>query len=101
MQFLLISIHSVGKASKFNILPNGAIFSVLVYKGSIKPILALFPFSSSAYYRANWINNAAIIVWVYYIYINAFSSCFYPKRLTVHLVFTFFVSVFVPWELNP
>ncbi len=39
-------------------------FSGLVYKGSIKQILALFLFSASAYYRANWINNAAIIVWV-------------------------------------
>ncbi len=45
-------------------LPDGAIFSGLVYKGSIKQILALFLFSASAYYRANWINNAAIIVWV-------------------------------------
>ncbi len=27
---------------------------------SIKQILALFLFSASAYYRANWINNAAI-----------------------------------------
>ncbi len=31
---------------------------------SIKQILALFLFSVSAYYRANLINNAAIIVWV-------------------------------------
>ncbi len=30
----------------------------------IKQILALFLFSASASYRANWINNAAIIVWV-------------------------------------
>ncbi len=30
----------------------------------IKQILALFPFSASAFYRANWINNAAIIVCV-------------------------------------
>ncbi len=32
----------------------------------IKQIFALFPFSASAYYRANWINNAAIIVCVLY-----------------------------------
>ncbi len=65
MQFLLIGFHSVGKASKFNFyyfLPDGAIFSGLVYKGSIKQILVLFMFS--AYFRANWINNAAIIVCV-------------------------------------
>ncbi len=31
----------------------------------MKQILALFLFSASAYYRANWINNAAIIVWVW------------------------------------
>ncbi len=31
---------------------------------SIKQILTLFLFSASAYYRDNWINNAAIIVWV-------------------------------------
>ncbi len=62
MQFLLIGFHSVGKASIFFFtffLPDGAIFS-----GSIKKILVLFLFSASAYYRANWINNAAIIVWV-------------------------------------
>ncbi len=64
MQFLLIGFHSVGKASKLFFLPDGAIFSGLVYKVSIKQILALFLFSASAYYRANWINNAAIIVWV-------------------------------------
>ncbi len=37
----------------------------------------------------------------YYICIYAFSRCFYPKRLTVHLGYTFFVSMCVPWELNP
>ncbi len=56
MQFLLIGFHSVGKASKLNFLLDGAIFSGLVCKGSIKQILALFLFSASAYYRANWIN---------------------------------------------
>ncbi len=64
MLFLLIGFHSVGKASKCIFLPDGAIFSGLVYKGSIKQILALFLFSASAYYRDNWINNAAIIVCV-------------------------------------
>ncbi len=64
MQFLLIGFHSVGKASKLFFLPDGAIILGLVYKGSIKQILTLFLFSASAYYRANWINNAAIIVCV-------------------------------------
>ncbi len=31
---------------------------------------------------------------LYYIYIYAFSRRFYPKRLTVHSGYTFFVSVF-------
>ncbi len=64
MQFLLIGFHSVGKASKL-------LFFTIFYQmvqffqvWSIKQILALFQFSASAYYRANWINNAAIIVWV-------------------------------------
>ncbi len=34
-------------------------------------------------------------------YIYAFSRCFYPKRLTVHSGYTFFVSMCVPWESNP
>ncbi len=33
--------------------------------------------------------------------IYAFSRRFYPKRLTVHSGYTFFVSMCVPWELNP
>ncbi len=33
-----------------------------------------------------------------YIYIYAFSRHFYPKRLTVHLGYIFFVSMRVPWE---
>ncbi len=36
-----------------------------------------------------------------YIYIYAFSRCFYPKRLTVHSGYTVFVSKCVPWESNP
>ncbi len=39
MQFLLIGFHSVVKALKLSFLPDGAIFSGLVYKGSIKQIL--------------------------------------------------------------
>ncbi len=65
MQFLLIGSHSVGKASKL------FCFTIFFYQmvpffqvWPIKQILALFLFSASAYYRANWINNAAIIVCV-------------------------------------
>ncbi len=50
-----------------------------------------------------------IVTWRYhkmqYIYMYAFSRRFYPKRLTViqviHLYIYFFVSMCVPWELNP
>ncbi len=34
-------------------------------------------------------------------YIYAFSRRFYPKRLTVHLGYTYFISMCVPWESNP
>ncbi len=49
------------------------------------------------------INNSLMwTVCIYiYIYIYAFSRCFYPKRLTVHSGYTCFVSMCVPWELNP
>ncbi len=36
-----------------------------------------------------------------YIYIYAFSRCFYPKRLTVHSGYTCIVGMRVLWELNP
>ncbi len=36
-----------------------------------------------------------------YIYMYTFGRRFYPKRLTVHSGYTFFVSMCVPWELNP
>ncbi len=36
-----------------------------------------------------------------HIYIYVFSRRFYPKQLTVHSDYTFFVSMCVPWELNP
>ncbi len=35
------------------------------------------------------------------IYIYAFSRCFYPKRLTEHRGYTYFVSMCVPLESNP
>ncbi len=34
-------------------------------------------------------------------YIYAFIRRFYPKRFTEHSVYTFIVSMCVPWELNP
>ncbi len=64
MQYLLIGFHSVGKASKINFF---TIFYQMVpffQVWSIKQILTLYLFSASAYYRDNWINNAAIIVCV-------------------------------------
>ncbi len=38
-----------------------------------------------------------------YIYIYAFSRRFYPKRLTLHSSYSFyiFISSCFPWELNP
>ncbi len=35
------------------------------------------------------------------VYIYAFSRRFYPKVLTVHSGYAFFVSMCVSWELNP
>ncbi len=64
MQFWLIGFHFVGKASAFNFFTIFYQMVPLFHFWSIKQILALFPFSASAYYRANWINNAAIIVCV-------------------------------------
>ncbi len=44
----------------------------------------------------------SILGWAsFYIYIYAFSRRFYPKRLTLHSDYTYFLSVCVPWELNP
>ncbi len=36
-----------------------------------------------------------------YIYIYAFSRRFYPKRLKAFRLYIFFISMCVPWELNP
>ncbi len=36
-----------------------------------------------------------------YIYIYAFSRCFYPKRLTIAFRLYIFISTCVPWESNP
>ncbi len=33
------------------------------------------------------------VIYIFYIYIYAFSRCFYPKRLTVHSGYTFVLSV--------
>ncbi len=37
----------------------------------------------------------------FYINIYAFSRCFYPKRLTNAFRLYIFISMCVPWELNP
>ncbi len=42
------------------------------------------------------------IIWLtHYIYIYAFSRRFYPKRLTITFRLYIFISMCVPWELNP
>ncbi len=38
---------------------------------------------------------------IYYIYIYAFIRRFYPKWLTLHLGYTFCISMCSPWESNP
>ncbi len=49
--------------------------------------------------------NSILFVWLliaHNIYIYAFSRRFYPKRLTVQCIQAIhFVSMCVPWELNP
>ncbi len=40
-------------------------------------------------------------VFLSYIYIYAFSRCFYPKRLTIAFRLYIFISICVPWESNP
>ncbi len=36
-----------------------------------------------------------------FMHFYAFIRCVYPKRLTVHSGYTYFVSMRVPWESNP
>ncbi len=58
----------------------------------------------SHYKNILWSGKIPQIYWTLdtdYIYIYAFSRRFYPKRLTLHSGYTFFVSMCVPWELNP
>ncbi len=45
----------------------------------------------------------AICVWLYvvWVYIYAFSRRFYPKQLTIAFGLYIFISMCVPWELNP
>ncbi len=43
--------------------------------------------------------NPAWLTFILYIY--AFSRHFYPKQLTVHSGYAIFVSMCVPWQLNP
>ncbi len=42
-----------------------------------------------------------LIKYLQEIYIYACSRRVYPKRLTEHSGYTFIVSVYVSWELNP
>ncbi len=60
MKFLINRISFCWQGFKHLFYQMGQFFQVW----PIKQILALFLFSASAHYRANWINNAAIIVWV-------------------------------------
>ncbi len=41
------------------------------------------------------------VTYLYYIYIYAFSRCFYPKRLTIAFRLYIFISTCLPWESNP
>ncbi len=60
-----IGFPSVGKALKLNSLQFFYQMVPFFQVWSIKQILTFFLFSASEYYRANWINNAAIIVCVH------------------------------------
>ncbi len=62
-QFLLIGFHSVGKVSIYFFV---LFFNQMLpfFRFGLYSKCALFLFSPFANYRANWINNAAIIVWV-------------------------------------
>ncbi len=87
MQFLLIGFHSVGKASKFYFLLFFTRWCYFFQVWSIKQILTLFLFSASEYYRANWINNAAIIVWVcWYRCQSVVCMCVIKKSVCVHVI---------------
>lgn len=84
MQSLLRGFHSDGKASKFYFLLFFIrwchFFLSLAYKTNV----ALFLFSGSAYYRANWINYATIFVWVcWYGCQSVVSMCVIKKYVCV------------------
>ncbi len=49
----------------------------------------------------NYNNPGGVWGWFVYIYINAFSRRFYPKRLTVYSGYTFLISMCVPWDQLP
>ncbi len=42
-----------------------------------------------------------VFIWIDYIYIYAFSRCFYPKRLTVHLGYNFFCQYMCSLGIEP
>ncbi len=52
--------------------------------------ISIFSYSDYSYF-----------LWITCIYIYAFSRRIYPKRLTVHSGYTFFISMCGPWESNP
>ncbi len=62
---------------------------------SIYPSIILFIHSS------NYISIHLSMLFYIYIYIYAFSRRFYPNWLTVYSGYFFFISMCVPWELNP
>ncbi len=53
------------------------------------------------YSLVKWLDCISDVALMIYVYIYAFSRCFYPKRLTVHSGYTFCFSMCVPWESNP
>ncbi len=66
-----------------------------VRKIALNAVSTLYFFLNEVHYYC-----PLIVLLLHYIYIYAFSRRFYPKRLTVNSGYTF-LSVCVPWELNP
>ncbi len=93
--------HSKLSAPTFYKALNHLLHELSRVVSSVVSILWFIPPSTVP--KRHPINNSLMwTVCIYiYIYIYAFSRCFYPKRLTVHSGYTCFVSMCVPWELNP
>ncbi len=78
----------------------------LIFCGNHNKVLFIRFFSEDSLIKRKGKNKNwhVYVYFMYYyniIYIYAFSRCFYPMRLTVHSDYNFFVSMCVPWELNP